>query len=263
MGKETTRALTTLLLSSVCIGMTALPALAQRNVSSGIAITLPVQGQNIQDGSIISSTPSGYALSTEPYDPSIYGVVVMNPAVSFESALPANQYPVIASGKVYVRVSATNGNIRVGDFVTSSSLPGVGQRADGNGFIIGTAIEDFISSIPDETGRILVSLKPGYTTAVAGGNRGVNLLKNIKSAASSPFLTPLTSLRYLLAVIMTALSFGGSFWYFGRFGKTGIEALGRNPLAARKITIGIALHLGLTVAIMFAGLWIAYLILVL
>lgn len=239
------------------------PVSAQDKVSSGIAISLPIIGNNIRDGDIVSSTPQGYVLTNVPYDPSIYGVIVLNPIVSFEAKSGGNLYPVIAIGKVYVRVSGANGAIKKDDFITSSKIPGVGERADSQGFVIGTALEGFTGTRAEQTGLILVSLKPGYNTAVSGAGRGINLLSNIKSAVSSPFLSPLTSLRYLLAVTLTAICFVLGFLYFGRFGKSGIDALGRNPYAARTISLGMAINVMLTIVIIGAGLFLAYLVLVL
>ncbi|MCL4353134.1 hypothetical protein M1615_01525 [Patescibacteria group bacterium] len=235
------------------------PPSAKGQVSSGIANSLPIFGKNIENGSIISSVPKGYVLSSTAYDPAIYGVVVENPAVSFKNTAFANLYPVITSGEVYVRVSAINGGINKGNFITSSKIPGVGQKADENGYMIGMALEPF-KGTGSQTGMILVALKPGYNTAVSN-ERGINLLNYLKTAVSSPFLSPLTSMRYLLAVAVTAASFIFGFLYFGRFGKTGIEALGRNPYKARVISIGIAFNVGLTVVMIVAGLFLAYVIL--
>ncbi|MFH1561661.1 MAG: hypothetical protein ABID04_03745 [Patescibacteria group bacterium] len=237
------------------------PVLAEQ-VSSGIASSVSINGDGIKDGAIVSSLSGSYVLSSSAYDPTIYGVVAEKPAVSFEASA-SGSYPVISTGKVYVQVSVINGKISKGDSITSSPIRGVGQRGDGDGYILGTALEEYQENNPQVIGLILVAVNPKYNTAVTGSGRGVNLFKNIKSAASSPFLSPLTSLRYLLAVVVTAVAFGGSFWYFGRFGKTGIEALGRNPLASKTIALGIIFNLLLTIAIMFSGLFLAYLVLVL
>jgi hypothetical protein len=70
-------------------------------------------------------------------------------------------------------------------------------------------------------------------------------------------------MRYLAAVLTTAVAFALGFFFFGRHGKAGIEALGRNPLAARTIGIGMAINIFLTVVVMGVGLLIAYMILVL
>ena len=240
------------------------PSVARADeISSGVGIAIPISGKNIVDGSIVSSGDSGYKLADSPYDPNIYGVVSMRPAVSFEAIDSSSMYTVLTAGKVYVRVDSAGGAIKKGDYITSSQRRGVGRKAESQGFVVGAAMEEYSEKDSKKEGKILVLVGPKYNTAVATGGRGVNLLLNIKSAASSPFLSPLTSLRYLLAVMVTAISFAGSFLYFGRFGKTGIEALGRNPMAGRLIAAGVAFNLILTVVIMIGGLFLAYLILVL
>lgn len=230
------------------------------NVSTGIAISIPIASTNVQSGDIVSSTDKGYKITSTSYDPTIYGVVVANPAVFFGSSNDKSYYSVLTSGKAYVRVSDSNGQIKSGDFITSSKTAGVGQKADNLGFILGTALEDS----PQKKGLILVAITPRYNTSVSvsSGIR-MNLWTNIKSAASSPFLTPLTSLRYLAAVAISAVSFALGFLYFGKFGKSGIEALGRNPLASKTISFGIVFNILLTIVMIVAGLFMAYLILVL
>ena len=232
---------------------------AEEKISSGIAISIKIPDQEVKDGDIISSSDKGYVLTTIAYDPAIYGVVSLKPAVSFESPGEPQTYPVICSGKVYVRVSNSNGPIVEGDFLTSSATPGVGQKATEGGFVLGTAIESYNNS---QVGKILVTLKPQYNVAVSA-SRGINLFKNIRQAAASPFLSPLTSMRYLLAVLVTAISFGLGFLFYGRIAKTGIEALGRNPLASRAISLSIIFNVLLTAIIILAGLFLAYLILIL
>lgn len=238
------------------------PVFAQDDsISAGLAVSIPIADQNVQDGDIISSTPAGYVLCKTAYDPTIYGIMVAVPAIALESSIPqVGFYPVTTVGKLYVRVSNANGNIKIGDYVTSSTTPGVGQKAITDGFVIGTALENFDSGT---IGKILVSVKPSYTVAVVGGPRGINLFANFKSAASSPFLTPLTSMRYILAVLITVLAFFIGFRTYGRIAGSGLEALGRNPLAARVISISIIFNIALAGMIVVAGLAIAYFILVL
>lgn len=225
--------------------------------SSGIATYLPIHADNIQDGAIVVTSEKGYTLSTTPYDPHIFGVVTQKPAVSFENRTQKNTYPVVTTGRAYVLVTTKNGTIQEGDFITTSDITGVGQKADKNGYIVGTAAQDFTAS----QGKVLVYLSPRFHNT--GATAPLNLLANLQSAATSPFLTPLTSLRYLLAVIVTALSFALGFLYFGRIAKNGLDALGRNPLAAKTIAAGIAFNMIMTVVIMVSGLFLAYIILVL
>lgn len=247
------------LIGLLCFVLVLPGNVAAQGISSGVAIEIPVRGDRPPSGSLISTTPEGYAISTMAYDPSLYGVVVSQPAIVLGSRSATGQVAVITSGKAYVRVTGLS--VSSGDFLTSSDVAGVATKAEQSGYVIGTALAD--SPEQDADRLVLASVGPRYNTAVSDTGRGVNLLTNFTQAASSPFLSPLTSMRYLLAVVVTAVSFAGSFWYFGRFGNAGIVALGRNPLASKTIYLGIVVNIFLTLAIMGAGLFLSYLILVL
>jgi len=64
-------------------------------------------------------------------------------------------------GRVYVKVSKENGNIKLGDPITSSSLAGIGMKATSSGKVIGYALEeeDFKDK---EISEILVFVNVGY-----------------------------------------------------------------------------------------------------
>lgn len=223
--------------------------------SSGIAIPTPIE-EDAPDGSLICSR-EGYRLCGAPYEPAMYGVAVDDPAASFEVGEQEGVKLVLSSGNARVRVSNINGAISEGDLITSSEIRGVAQLADRNGFVLGTALESF----EGEEGKILVSLNIHPSAAITGV--GVDLLENIRQALAAPILAPLASLRYLLAFAIAIISFVLGFVYFGRVVRTGVEAIGRNPLARRMIQFSVIFNILLTVAIIAAGLVIAYLILVL
>jgi hypothetical protein len=243
------------------VAQQAAPVLAEgTRFSSGIAISIPIEADDVRDGDIISTSPAGgYILADVPYTPTLYGVVTKNPAVSFENTSKTNLHFTITSGKAYVHVSSVNGNIKVGDYITSSKTPGIGQKGDSQGFILGTALENYQDDDPSHLGKILVSIKPEYITASVGDGKMPNIFSNIKTAVTTPFPSPLTSLRFLLAVTITAVFFTTAFFLFGKFSKSGIEALGRNPLASKTISLGIVFNLLVAIAIMAAGLFLAYL----
>ncbi|MCL4353977.1 hypothetical protein M1349_00710 [Patescibacteria group bacterium] len=238
------------------------PAIA-KDSSSGIAISIPIQGENIQDGDIISSKDGKYVLSNEPYDSNVYGVVALNPAIAFTLSSGSKTKPVITAGDVFIRVSTANGGIKQGDGLTTSTIPGVAQKADKTGFIIGTALDDYSEKDTKKIGRILVSLSPRYNTDNLGGSVKTNLIDTLRNAPQAMTLSPLVSLRYVLAAIIAILSFVLGFVYFGKVAMNGVEALGRNPLAGKLIQFSVVLNLILTMVIVGVGLIIAYLILIL
>lgn len=229
--------------------------------SSGISISVTIIDKNAKDGNIIVQTKTGYNLSKTAYDPNIYGVLTENPALYLENTETSGVRPVLTSGKAFVQVSAINGKIAKNDFITSSPIPGVGQKADRNGKIIGTALEGYSDSNPKAVGKILLSVNPNFNTAF--GNARTNLIEVLRNASDFSPLSQLTSLRYLLAAIIAILSFVIGFVYFGRIARSGVEALGRNPLASKAIQLNIILNLFLMIVIIMAGLGLAYLILIL
>jgi hypothetical protein len=229
------------------------------NSSSGIAVYIQIIDKSVQEGDIITLSPKGYILGKEPYDPNIFGIVVKDPAIAFENS-QANSYPVVSSGKVFMRVSTINGNIKKGDSLTTSIMPGVGQRATESGFIIATALEDYSANSTKDAGKILVVLNVGQGAASTGA-RG-NLINAFNFFLSAPYMSPLSVLRYVFSAVMVILSFVIAVGYFGRISSLGIEALGRNPLAGRMIIFSIVLHVILALAIVGVGVAAAYLALV-
>lgn len=246
------------IITSFLLLSTGIPTYAQ-DVSSGIAIELRIADEAADDGSIVVTTDTGYFLSSETYQSNMFGVVSDNPAVSFLSATGGQ--PVISSGNAYVKISTVNGEIAEGDFITSSEIPGVGMRADENGFVLGTALEEFTADSPDEIGKILVSINI-RSNIVDRDVRG-NLLELLRQGAAAPVLTPLTTFRYLLAGAVAAGAFVIGFIFFGKVARSGVEALGRNPLAGKLIELSVVFNVVLTIGIMLSGLGIAFLILVL
>jgi hypothetical protein len=237
------------------------PASSAQEISSGVAISISITDENATDGSIITSTASNYVLTSVPYDPSIFGVITENPSLYIENVNHPDAKPVINSGKAYVQVSTINGPIQINDFLTSSEIPGVGQKSTINGFILGTALESYSEVDSNQIGKILVAVDPRFNSSFLG-LRG-NLIQVLRDAGGIYNLSPLDAFRYLVAAIISLLAFVLGFIYFGRVTRGGVEAMGRNPLASRTIQFGIVMNLLLTVGVMAIGLGIAYLILVL
>lgn len=246
-------AIFSLLLFSLAVS----PALAQ-NISS-IAISVPISG-DIKDGNIVCSDANGYSLCNKEYQTSIYGVVTLNPAVSITNS-GSGMYTVSTVGTVNVQVSGKNGNIKKGDLITTSTDAGVGQKATKNGFVLGSADEDYSPANPSDTALVAVAINIHQTVDLADFR--TNLLSLLQNGLTGITLSPIAILRYTAAALMVIIAFVLGFVYFGRVTKAGVEAIGRNPVARRTIQSSIIFHIILTLGIAAVGLVIAYLILVL
>jgi len=230
-------------------------------ISYESAVSVTVADTGAKAGDIVSYVGTQYTLSSKLYDTSMVGVIVVDPAVSFEDRTLTNSRLVTSVGEVLVNVSSKNGDIKEGDYITSSDIPGVGVKAVESGQILGVALEDLIPSGSDNTGQIYVLLD--IKTSFADKNMSKNLLDVMKNSLTSPFMTPIDALRYLLAIAVVFASFIIGFSSFGRITGTSVEALGRNPLAGSTIRKVIFFNFAMTFVIMAIGLGIAYLILTL
>lgn len=232
-----------------------------QNKSVGTALSTLIVDKNVKDGNIIVSTAKGYELTAKAYDSNMYGVYTETPAIFLQNIDGDQTKPVTTSGKANVLVSSINGNIKKNDFITTSTISGVGQKATRNGMILGTALQDYNNSNQKSTGKILVAVNPHYNASFIEAK--TNILEILKNASDPSSLTQLTTLRYIIAAGIVLISFVIGFIHFGKVASRGVEALGRNPLAGRVIQINLILNLILIIGVISAGLGIGYMILVL
>lgn len=231
----------------------------EQGLSIGIANHVPIASSEVKNGDIITSSNEGYVLSSKPYDPLVIGVVSLNPAVSLDiEGDEANSYPVISAGNVEVNVSSVNGNIEEGDLITSSSIPGVGMKATKAGYILGQALDKFTADKEGEIGKINIALNLRYSYSNANTQTSLADIFNLSLLAT--YESPSAVFKYLVAGIVIVLAFVLGVVSFGRVANTGVEALGRNPLAGKMIQFGIIFNVLITISIIAAGFGMAYLI---
>ena len=89
--------------------------------------------------------------SSTPYDTKVIGITSNNYgdfSSTGHNVIDAEDHPlpVALNGRVPVKVSLENGEIEPGDFLTSSSTPGVAMKATRPGQVIGKALESFDGS---------------------------------------------------------------------------------------------------------------------
>lgn len=220
---------------------------------------IEVRDKNVKDGSVISSANAGAKLSDIPYDPQVMGVVSQDAGILFASENVQNGVPVISVGKLYVLVSARDGEIKKGDLITTSTIPGVAVKAQKDGYVLGMALEDFKSANPQQAEKIAVELNLHYFNAkptLLG-----SLTDILKFALLPTKDSPTPIFKYIVAALVVIASFVLGFMTFGRTAAKGVEALGRNPAASKIIHFGIVLNISIVVIIILAGLTVAFLIL--
>jgi hypothetical protein len=138
-------------------------------VALDTAENFPVQGADKpQAGELVTlGNPSGHETayvvpSREAYDQNILGVVSTKPAETLDDGKDYPKAPVALTGRVPVKVSTQNGPIGIGDYLTSSPLPGVAMKSTKPGRVIGKALEAYATTDPQATSTITVFLNPTW-----------------------------------------------------------------------------------------------------
>lgn len=248
------------LLLVVLLSWTLGLGVAKAELPAGLATTQFVDDQEVTEGDVLCYSGEKIVRCTEEYQVDMYGVYSNMPAVALSDLGMTGGKFMQDSGKAEVRITAEAGAVKKGDFVTSSKRAGIVQKATKSGNILGVALESYNPNNVAEIGKILIQInvRPAIIATSARGS----VLEVLKQGLLAPTLTPLASLRYILAILVVIITFVLGFIYFGKVARTGVEAMGRNPLASKMIAMGVVFNLTLTVAIMGGGLLIAYVILI-
>ncbi len=250
-------------------------SVAAQNVTQGYN-----SDQQLQNGMIVR-LKKGDAKKVEAVKSTdaaeMLGVVVASTTAPLSISDPtANQTYVATFGKYQVLVSDQNGNIAAGDYIAVSSVDGVGMKADGTQqIILGKALAGFQTKdadstlgVTDSTGnkrtlglkRIMVDItvahNPIYSGDVVAGVPHV-----LSKAAQLVTKKPVTALRIYacMGVLVLSLMVAGMIIYSGV--RTGMTAVGRNPLAKKSIIRNMIAVSLMAIVIVMIGVIAVYLLL--
>ncbi len=229
------------------------------NAISSVTVMFDVTGDNLQSGDIVITVEGNYLKSTEEYSGNLLGVIVDDPSLALRDTTLENGTYVTTSGEAFVNVSAVNGAINAGDYITTSNIPGVGMKSTKSGQVLGIALESFEPADTNQIGQIWTFIDIG--PVISGDSIEQNALELLRSGISAPFLTPMTSLRFLLSFIVIIVSFFLGFVSFSKITGNSIQALGRNPLASNVIKSSVVMNFFFTIIVIMVGVGVAYLIL--
>jgi hypothetical protein len=239
--------------------------------SISIVSTYTIEDEVYENGDIVSFNKNldTYSLSKVPGDEGLFGVIHDTPVVVFRSG--EGNVPIVEIGQVFVNVSTLNGPIQVGDLITSSSIPGKGQRFGGNeGTVLGIALQPFSQEIAVSTttyegldialGSIVTLLRIGDNTE---GLVQVPTPTIIVNEEPEEGLGAGTILRYLLAILFAIVSLYLIFKKLGPNLRQGVISVGRNPLAKSTIQAMVTFNILLILVISVASLLISFAIIIL
>ncbi|MCI0479500.1 hypothetical protein L0Y59_03065, partial [Candidatus Uhrbacteria bacterium] len=114
-------------------------------------------------GEVVALDPAmqdGVMRSASAYDERAIGVVSTKPGLLLSDRPKTGGTPVIVAlaGRIPVNVTAMNGTIAQGDYLTSSPIPGVAMKATKAGNVIGQAMTSFDG---EGTGQVMMFVKNG------------------------------------------------------------------------------------------------------
>ncbi len=121
---------------------------------------------SIEAGDVVAYDPTiaeaGMKKSAQAYDEHVFGVITTNPGIVIGNVdkVAEKALPVALAGRIPVKVTAENGQIKAGDYLTASSIPGVAMKATKAGTVVGQALQD-IDLAAGEIGKVMTFIKNG------------------------------------------------------------------------------------------------------
>lgn len=206
----------------------------------------------------------------------LHGVVV-NPNDAPVTISTETQKTFVATvGRYEALVSDENGTIKQGDYITVSSVPGIGKKTDTKSInVIGKAIADFdgksdILSTTDlkDNGGISqkiniarIQLDIGIGANPLAKPEDVNLPGFLKKATESVAQKEISPVRvYLsLAILLASIAIAGSMLYAGV--RSSMISIGRNPLSKQSITKSLVQIIITSFIVFIIGIFGVYLLL--
>lgn len=219
---------------------------------------------NAVQSDILVATDKGLTRADKAFDNKMFGVIVDQPILVYRNK-DAKGKPVVRSGVANVNVTTLNGPIKYGDYITSSSIAGKGQRATESGYVLGVSLGTFDGKGADQvdgpngkvgSGKIPVAIRVEYAELTnprfAGrlfGFVGSSFLENVNDPKKFGNV-----IRYIAGGLVVLLAFTFGFLTFSRSIAKSIEALGRNPLAKSTIQLTMVINIALLVMTAIVGI---------
>lgn len=224
-----------------------------------VASTYPITDNTVLSGDIlINGKEAGFVTSDVAYDTRIFGVMQDNPILVLRQATAgAELKPVITFGDTTVNVNDYNGEIKKGDYVTTSPQKGKGMKAGDSGYVVGIALADAnygnqtvsVDNKSVRSGTVQVTVKPEYAELQSARNFN-SFLTRLNDAFFKQVQNPerfTLIIRYLVAGLVGLIAFTVGFFAVTRSVSNATQAIGRNPLAKSSILVSLGLQVGVAV----------------
>jgi hypothetical protein len=196
----------------------------------------------------------------------IYGVVI-DPAQAPLTVQKKGQQVFVATGGSYpVLVSTQEGTIKAGDYISISSISGIGAKAKEQPTVLGKADEDFsgktniITTTAEgyKIGRIKVTIIPGKNPLVRDNVAIPSFLKRFGQAIAGKNIS---ALRIYIALVIFVVASIIALTVLAVGVRSSITAIGRNPLSKKSILRGLFQVITVAFLVFLVGMVGVYLLL--
>ena len=177
-------------------------------VDADFAENYPTKDFSLDVGEILMVDPviAGHVSRATGSTSPLLGIVSTKPGVlignNIDIATSSKKIPVALSGRVPVKVNLDGGDIKIGDYVTLSSVAGIGMKATTSGQTVGIALEAFLGSTSDadisvahsQTGLIMVFVNLGYqriSSSISNGDIDADIWTTDKASGRIKGVTSL------------------------------------------------------------------------
>jgi hypothetical protein len=162
------------------------------------------QGDLLSISNIASDT---FQKSDTPYDSSLAGIITTTAGLVAGGGADSHGSNVIAlAGRVPVKVTGQNGPIAIGDYITSSDVPGYGMKATQSGRVVGVAMDVFSGTTGNQTGTVLVFVNPHWTTGNATDSASMaDIGWNLTNASGTSGASPVDQFTAYVAAALARL----------------------------------------------------------
>jgi hypothetical protein len=277
MHKQNKKYLISIMLTLACLAVSAVGRVYAANDQAA------VQGyggsSQLQPGMIVrlsSTNPKDVAALNYQDASKMLGVAVSaNEAAITISQPNISQEIYVANSGVYnVLVSDQNGPINVGDYISISSLDGIGMKADSSDpVVLGQAMKNFNGSSNVLSNANLKGSNSTQTVAIGLIPVNINIINNPLANHTQGIPAPINKIVHFvtnksvsairvylsLMIVLIGATITIATIYSGV--KNGIVSLGRNPLAKSMIVKGMLRVIAIGILIFSLSLGGAYLLL--
>jgi hypothetical protein len=127
---------------------------------------------SIQPGDVVAIDPlveKGVIKTLSAQDPLAIGIVSTMPGLLIDGGITGEYLVQVAlAGRLPVKVNLENGLIKPGDYLTSSSQPGVAMKSSGDGPVIGQALSAYNDEEPGLIMAFIKNFDLGHTAGLLG-----------------------------------------------------------------------------------------------